>query len=120
MTEPRTTSEQDAAPAARTGPTGTELLAAVTSVPGVRAIEPGLGTTLRTLDARLRRNGDHTSHFGLHIDTAGGTALVEVALDRSRPIRETVRDIQLASRRVLADQAGTADAAVTVRVQSLQ
>ena len=113
MTEPRTTSEQDAAPAARTGPTGTELLAAVTSVPGVRAIEPGLGTT-------LRRNGDHTSHFGLHIDTAGGTALVEVALDRSRPIRETVRDIQLASRRVLADQAGTADAEVTVRVQSLQ
>ena len=45
---------------------------------------------------------------------------MEVALDRSRPIRETVRDIQLASRRVLADQAGTADAEVTVRVQSLQ
>ena len=53
-------------------------------------------------------------------DTAEGTALVEVCLDRSRPVREAVRGIQLALRRALAAQAGEADAEVTVRVQSLQ
>lgn len=104
----------------------TDLLAVVTSVPGVRAIEPGLGTALRTLDARVRRSGTRTAHFGLHIDTAEGTALVEVALDRSRPVRETVRGIQLALRQALAsdrDRPGTdaeSGSEVTVRVQSLQ
>ncbi len=126
MTEPRKPTE----PAGASGP---DLLAVVTSVPGVHAIEPGLGTSLRTLDARLRRREDRTAHFGLHIDTAEGTAVVEVALDRSRPVRETVRDIQLALRGALAKQAGWAPEAesgdspgttpaspeVSVRVQSL-
>ena len=115
MTEPQKTAE--ASPAT---PTAADLLAVVTSVPGVHAIEPGLGTALRTIDARVRRSSARTAHFGLHIDTAEGTALVEVCLDRSRPVREAVRDIQLALRRALAAQAGEADAEVTVRVQSLQ
>ena len=115
MTEPNTPAE--AAPAA---PTAADLLAVVTSVPGVHAIEPGLGTALRTIDARVRRSSARTAHFGLHIDTAEGTALVEVCLDRSRPVREAVRDIQLELRRVLAAQADQTDAEVTVRVQSLQ
>lgn len=115
MTEPNTPAE--AAPAAPPAP---DLLAVVTSVPGVHAIEPGLGTALRTIDARVRRSSARTAHFGLHIDTAEGTALVEVCLDRSRPVREAVRDIQLELRRALADPAGPADAEVTVRVQSLQ
>ncbi len=120
MTEPHTTSGRDATPPGRRRATAPDPLSVVTSVPGVRAIEPGLGTTMRTLDARVRRNGDRTAHFGLHIDTAEGTAVVEVALDRSRPIRETVRDVQLALRRALATGSGRADAEVTVRVQSLQ
>ena len=115
MTEPQKTAE--ASPAT---PTAADLLAVVTSVPGVHAIEPGLGTALRTIDARVRRSSARTAHFGLHIDTAEGTALVEVCLDRSRPVREAVRGIQLALRRALAAQAGEADAEVTVRVQSLQ
>ena len=112
----------------RRGPGATDLLAVVTSVPGVQAIEPGFGTALRTLDARVRRTGASTARFGLHIDTAEGTALVEVSLDRSRPVREMVRDIQVALRRALAaraDHAATGTGTgtgteVSVRVQSLQ
>lgn len=96
-----------------------DLIAVVTSVPGVRAIEPGLSTALRTLDSRVRRSGARTSHFGLNIDTAEGTVLVEVAVDRSRPVRETVRDIQVALGRALAAGQGHASPEVTVRVQSL-
>lgn len=122
--------ESAATELSRPGPGATDLLAVVTSIPGVQAIEPGLGTALRTLDARVRRTGARTARFGLHIDTAEGTAVVEVSLDRSRPVRETVRDIQVALRRALAeraDNAGTGistdtdtDTEVSVRVQSLQ
>ncbi|HIW68446.1 MAG TPA: hypothetical protein H9878_09990, partial [Candidatus Dietzia merdigallinarum] len=93
MTEPQKTTEAAAAEFSRPGPAAADLLAVVTSVPGVHAIEPGLGTALRTIDARVRRSSARTAHFGLHIDTAEGTALVEVCLDRSRPVREGVRDI---------------------------
>ncbi|GAA4260937.1 transcriptional regulator [Dietzia aurantiaca] len=120
MTEPQKTTEAAAAEFSRPGPAAADLLAVATSVPGVHAIEPGLGTALRTIDARVRRSSARTAHFGLHIDTAEGTALVEVCLDRSRPVREAVRDIQLELRRALAAQAGETAAEVTVRVQSLQ
>lgn len=92
----------------------------VTSVPGVRAIEPGLGTTMRTLDAHVRRSGARTAQFGLYIDTADGTAVVEVALDGSRTVRETVRDTQLALRAALGEDVEGGEPEVTVRVQSLQ
>ena len=80
MTEPQKTTEAAAAEFSRPGPAAADLLAVVTSVPGVHAIEPGLGTALRTIDARVRRSSARTAHFGLHIDTAEGTALVEVCL----------------------------------------
>lgn len=115
MTEPQKIT--DAAAGTTPGP---DLLAVVAAVPGVHGIEPGLGTALRTLDARVRRTGASTARFGLYIDTAEGTALVEVALDRSRPVRETVRDIQVALRGALAEQADQAGTEVSVRVQSLQ
>lgn len=123
MSEPQNSTESATAELS-----ASDLLAVVAAVPGVHGIEPGLGTALRTLDARIRRTDSHASHFGLHVDTAAGSTLVEVSLDRSRPVRETVRDIQVALRRALAelaDHAGSGTGTgtgteVSVRVQSLQ
>ncbi|MDX2358520.1 transcriptional regulator [Dietzia sp. PP-33] len=102
----------------RTEPTAAELIDLVAAVPGVSGIEPGIGTSLRALDARIRRSGSQTSHFGLHVDRAEGSVSVEVCLDRSRPVRDTVRDIQLVLRSALAGTVpdGTE---LQVRVQSL-
>ena len=77
-----------------TEPTAAQLIELVVAIPGVAGIEPGIGTSLRALDARIRRTGPHATHFGLHVDHSGGTVTVEVSLDRSRPIRDTVQDIQ--------------------------
>lgn len=101
-----------------TEPTAQELLDLVCSIPGVSGIEPGIGTTLRALDARIRRSGTHSHRFGLHVDRASGTVTVEVCLDRSRPVRESVRSIQVALRDALV---GTMPdgSDMRVRVQSL-
>lgn len=98
--------------------TARDLVNVVVTVPGVRGIEPGVATTLRTLDSRIRRTGTGTHHFGVHIDRDQSTATVEVGLDRSRPIRETVREIQ----RVTLDALGDSVPEGTlphVRVQSV-
>lgn len=101
-----------------TEPTARALVDVVTAVRGVCGIEPGVGTTLRTLDSRVRRSGIDQSHFGLHLDRTSGSLVVEVSLDRTRPIRDTVRDIQAALRAALASGA-PAETTVRVRVQSL-
>lgn len=102
----------------RTEPTAAELIDLVVAVPGVSGIEPGIGTSLKALDARIRRSGSRTAHFGLHVNSAEGSVSVEVCLDRSRPLRDTVRDIQQVLRGALADTMpdGTE---LQVRVQSL-
>lgn len=102
----------------RTEPTASELVDLVVAIPGVAGIEPGIGTSLRALDARIRRTGPHATHFGLHIDHSGGTVTVEVSLDRSRPVRDTVQDIQHTLQNALA--ATTPESTRwQVRVQSL-
>ncbi|MCT2062125.1 hypothetical protein [Dietzia cinnamea] len=85
-----------------TEPTAAQLIALVVAIPGVAGIEPGIGTSLRALDARIRRTGPHATHFGLHVDHNARTVTVEVSLNRSRPIRQTVRDIQHALHGALA------------------
>ncbi|WP_314035577.1 transcriptional regulator [Dietzia sp. CH92] len=99
-------------------PTARDLVELVTSIPGVCGLEPGIGTTLRTLDARVRRVGGDRAHFGLNLDRPGRAVTVEVSVDRSRPIRDIVRDIQAALQDALA---GSVPAGVDarVRVQSL-
>ncbi|MET3861726.1 hypothetical protein ABIE38_002662 [Dietzia sp. 2505] len=102
----------------RTEPTAAELIDLVVAVPGVNGIEPGIGTSLRALDARIRRADAGTSHFGLHVDRDGSRVTVEVSLDRSRPVRQCVRDIQS----ILRDALGATVPVGTeleVRVQSL-
>lgn len=102
----------------RTEPTAAELIALVESIPGVSGIEPGIGTALRVLDARIRRTGPGSTRRGLLVDRVDNTVTVEVCLDRSRPIRDSVGDIQLVLRDALGDTvpAGTE---LQVRVQSL-
>ena len=99
-------------------PTAADLVDLVAALPGVRGIEPGVATTLRTLDARIRRSGAAASHFGVHVDHADGSVTVEVCLDRSRPVRESVRDIQLHLGRALR-QSLPDGAEIHVRVQTL-
>lgn len=101
-----------------TEPTAAELIDLVVAVPGVNGIEPGIGTSLRALDARIRRAGSESSHFGLHVDREGCRVTVEVSLDHSRPVRQSVRDIQVVLRNALGATApdGTE---LEVRVQSL-
>lgn len=77
-----------------TDPIAADLVDLVADLPGVVGIEPGVATTLRTLDSRIRRTRAGASHFGAHVDHSDGTVTVEVCVDRSRPIRESVRDIQ--------------------------
>lgn len=77
-----------------TEPTAAQLSELVVAIPGVAGIEPGIGTSLRALDARIRRTEPRATHFGLHVDHNARTVTVEVSLNRSRPIRQTVRDIQ--------------------------
>lgn len=91
----------------------TDLLPIVVAVPGVRGIEPGITSTLRVLDARIRRSRQHQVRYGLMIEAAGEKVTVEIGLDHSRPVRETVRAVQLAVQEHLPQ------AEVTVRVQSL-
>ena len=85
-----------------TEPTAAQLIELVVAIPGVAGIEPGIGTSLRALDARIRRTEPHATHFGLHVDHNARTVTVEVSLNRSRPIRQTVRDIQHALHGALA------------------
>ncbi|AVZ40238.1 hypothetical protein CT688_12950 [Dietzia sp. JS16-p6b] len=94
------------------------MIELVVAVPGVNGIEPGIGTSLRALDARIRRAGAASTHFGLYVDRDGGRVTVEVSLDQSRPVRQCVRDIQVALRDALGDTVpdGTE---LEVRVQSL-
>lgn len=117
MTTDRTGTDPSAA-GCGAGPTAADLVDLVAAVPGVRGIEPGVATTLRTLDARIRRTGAGSSHFGLHVDRDAATVTVEVCVDRSRPVRESVRDIQHTLQRTLRD-ALPAGLEVHVRVQSL-
>lgn len=98
-------------------PTAAELVDLVLALPGVHAIEPGVSTTLRALDARIRRSSAGRSHFGLHIDRDAGTVTAEVCVDHSRPVRECVAEIQKTLRHALEGSMHVTD--VHVRVQSL-
>lgn len=73
--------------------TAAALVRIVTAVPGVRGIEPGIASALRTLDTHLRGQAGQVARFGIVVDDAQRTT-IEVGLDGSRPIRQVVRDIQ--------------------------
>ena len=114
-----------------------ELAHLVTAVPGVRAIEPGIGSTLRALDSRMRQQDPQQARFGVIVEEGSSRAVIEIGVDGSRPVKDIVRDVQEAIISSLSqasesdgasearESSGSSDVGdqsapqVTVRVQSL-
>lgn len=94
------------------------LVDVVTAVPGVAGLEPGVATTLRSLDARLRRGDTSAARYGLVIDRESGRVVVEIAVSGALPVRRVVEDVQRAVHRAVSDTDAPARE-VLVRVQSL-
>ena len=114
-----------------------ELANLVTAVPGVRGIEPGIGSTLRAIGSHIRQQDPRQARFGVVVEAGSRRAVIEIGIDGSRPVKDIVRDVQENIIRSLS-QAGECDDAsesredsgssgvgdrdtpqVTVRVQSL-
>ena len=114
-----------------------ELVHLVTAVPGVRAIEPGIGSTLRALSSRMRQQDPQQARFGVIVEEGSSRAVIEIGIDGSRPVKDIVRDVQETIIRSLTEagesdddsearqDSGSSDVGeqnapqVTVRVQSL-
>ena len=114
-----------------------ELAHLVTAVPGVRAIEPGIGSTLRAIGSHMRQQDPQQARFGVIVEEGSSRAVIEIGIDGSRPVKDIVRDVQEAITRSLSqtgesgdpsearEGSGSSDVGeqsapqVTVRVQSL-
>ena len=114
-----------------------ELTHLVTAVPGVRGIEPGIGSTLRALGSRMRQQDSQQARFGVIVEEGSRQAVIEIGIDGSRPVKDIVRDVQETIIRSLSQAGESGDASearessgsfdvgdqsapqVTVRVQSL-
>lgn len=114
-----------------------ELAHLVTAVPGVRGIEPGIGSTLRALGSRMRQQDSQQTRFGVIVEEGSSRAVIEIGVDGSRPVKDIVRDVQEAIIGSLSQVGESGDASearegsgsfdvgdqsapqVTVRVQSL-
>lgn len=116
MTTDSTRISEDASPKGP-GVLTDDLVRAVLAVPGVGGLEPGVTSTLRALDARLRRRPEAVARYGLHLDEAQSLVIVEVGLRTQEPLRQAVEDLQATVARVLED-AGHGHLEVLVRVQS--
>ena len=98
-----------------------ELTHVVTAVPGVRGIEPGVGSTLKAIGSHM--SGDLAdARFGIIIES-GEKVIIEIGIDGSRKVKEIVHNVQeavLASRKGGASGSGSKpQPQVRVRVQSL-
>ena len=103
-----------------------ELTHVVTAVPGVRGIEPGVGSTLKAIGSRM--SGDLAdARFGIIIES-GEKVIIEIGIDGSRKVKEIVRDVQEAVLRSSSQanrESGTSESGsksqphVMVRIQSL-
>ena len=58
-----------------------ELAHLVTAVPGVRAIEPGIGSTLRALGSRMRQQDPQQARFGVIVEEGSSRAVIEIGID---------------------------------------
>ena len=99
-----------------------KLTHVVTAVPGVRGIEPGIGSTLKAIGSHM--SGDPAAaRFGIIIESGGQMVLIEIGIDGSRMVKEIVHNVQeavLASRKGGASGSGSKpQPQVRVRVQSL-
>ena len=114
-----------------------ELANLVTAVPGVRGIEPGIGSTLRAIGSHIRQQDPRQARFGVVVEAGSRRAVIEIGIDGSRPVKEIVHDVQETIIRSLSEAGepddtsearedsgspgvgGRSTPQVTVRVQSL-
>ena len=114
-----------------------ELANLVTAVPGVRGIEPGIGSTLRAIGSHIRQQDPRQARFGVVVEAGSCRAVIEIGIDGSRPVKEIVHDVQETIIRSLSEAGepddtsearedsgspgvgGRSTPQVTVRVQSL-
>ena len=114
-----------------------ELAHLVTAVPGVRAIEPGIGSTLRALGSHMRQQDPQQARFGVIVEEGSSRAVmrsVSMARGPSRtscatsrrpssdpcPRRASPTDASEAREGSASSDVGEQSAPqVTVRVQSL-
>ena len=87
-----------------------ELAHLVTAVPGVRAIEPGIGSTLRALGSRMRQQDPQQARFGVIVEEGSSRAVIEIGIDGSRPVKDIVRDVQETILRSLSQASESGDA----------
>ena len=71
-----------------------ELANLVTAVPGVRGIEPGIGSTLRAIGSHIRQQDPRQARFGVVVEAGSRRAVIEIGIDGSRPVKEIVHDVQ--------------------------
>ena len=71
-----------------------ELANLVTAVPGVRGIEPGIGSTLRAIGSRIQQQDPRQARFGVVVEAGSRRAVIEIGIDGSRPVKEIVHDVQ--------------------------
>ena len=71
-----------------------ELASLVTAVPGVRGIEPGIGSALRVIGSHIRQQDPRQARFGIVVEEGSRRAVIEIGIDGSRPVRDIVRDVQ--------------------------
>ena len=71
-----------------------ELANLVTAVPGVRGIEPGIGSTLMAIGSRIQQQDPREVRFGVVVEAGSHRAVIEIGIDGSRPVKEIVRDVQ--------------------------
>ena len=71
-----------------------ELARLVTAVPGVRGIEPGIGSTLRAIGSHIRQQDPRQARFGVVVEAGSRRAVIEIGIDGARPVREIVHDVQ--------------------------
>lgn len=103
-----------------------KLTHVVTAVPGVRGIEPGVGSTLKAISSHM--SGDLAdARFGIIIES-GEKVIIEIGIDGSRKVKEIVRNVQEAVLRSSSQanrESGTSKSGsksqphVMVRIQSL-
>lgn len=79
-----------------------DLVGAVTAVPGVTGLEPGIATTLHALDARLRRSDPASARYGLVVDRDSGEVTVEIGVNGRLPVRRIVEDVQRVVQRAVS------------------
>ena len=90
-----------------------ELANLVTAVPGVRGIEPGIGSTLRAIGSRIRQQDPRQARFGVVVEAGSHRAVIEIGIDGSRPVKEIVRDVQETIIRALSEAGEHDDASET-------